>query len=115
MRAAIFIVLFGLVFAFATVTHDYGGLGFGWHSFSSYGWPKPWLKVHTMRKTIVIHSDGTREGDERTQKWSIAWRGLVVSAGAAGAITGLLCSPLIIFWPTPKPISRHERIGKVKP
>lgn len=50
MRVAIFIVIFGLVLAFTTATHDHGGLAFGWHSFSSYGWPQPWLRVHTIQK-----------------------------------------------------------------
>ncbi len=99
MRIAIFIVVFGLVFAFATITRDHGGLGFGWHSFSSYGWPQPWLRVHTIQKTTEINSDGTRHGGERTQKWSIAWQGLAVSGSAAAGIAALLCSPLLLFWP----------------
>ena len=100
MRVAIFIVIFGLVLAFTTATHDHGGLAFGWHSFSSYGWPQPWLRVHTIQKTTEIYADGTRKVGERTQKWSIAWQGLVVCAGAAAGIAALLSSPLFIFCPS---------------
>ncbi len=107
MRFAIFIVLFGLVLGFATITNEHGGVGIGSHQFSSYGWPQRWLTIDYIQKPITIHSDGRREGGERSTKWSIGFSGLVVSAGTAAGIAVLLSVPLFLFWPGAKS-SRDE-------
>ncbi len=89
MRIGVFILLFGLVLAFTTVTHDHGGLAFGSHSFSSYGWPQRWLTIDRIQKTTAIHPDRRREAGERSTSWSIGFAGLVVSAGTAAGIAVL--------------------------
>ena len=108
MRAAAFPILFVLVLAFTTVTHDHGGLGFGTHSFSSYGWPQRWLTVDHIRQTIVIHPDGTRMGGERSTKWKVDWQGFIVSGGAAAGIAALLCLPFFLGLPGAKHLDTYE-------
>ncbi len=101
MRIAIFIAVFMLVFGFTTCTNQRGGLGFGGHSFTSYGWPQPWLRIHTITKSTVIQSDGTKQGGERTTERSVDVGAFMVSAGAAGGIAAVLSAPLF-FWPLRK-------------
>jgi hypothetical protein len=99
MRAAIFIVLFLLVFACTTLTHRGGVLAFGWHSFTSYGWPQPWLRVHVTDQTTWIN-DKRVPGPRKTES-KIDWQPFIVSAGTAAGIAAILSLP-VFFWPAKK-------------
>jgi len=97
MRTAIFIFLFALVFGFTTLSNQHGSLAFGWHSFTSYGWPQPWLRVHVTDQTTWIN--GKREPGPRTTERKIDWQPFFLSAGAAAGIAGVLSLPMFV-WPT---------------
>src|ERR1043166_704981 len=99
MRAVIFLALFALVFAFATLRSESGGLGFGTHSFTSYGWPQRWLIVDHRTQTVSIHSDGRQEGGERSIDREIHWRQFAASVSVAACIAAILTVPFL-FWPT---------------
>ena len=110
MRVGIFVILFCLVLAITTITHDHGGLGFGTHSFSSYGWPQRWLTIDHIQQTVTIHTDGTQDGGERSTKWKVDWQGVVVSGGAAAAIAALFCLLIFVGVPSAKrPINHEEK------
>jgi len=99
MRTAIFIVFFAFVFAFTTFSNQHGRLAFGWHSFTSYGWPQPWLRVHVTDQTTWVN--GKRECGQRTTERKIDWQPFILSAGTAAGIAGALSLP-IFFWPAKK-------------
>jgi hypothetical protein len=90
MRAAIFIVLFALVFGFATLKSQSGTLGFGTHSFTSYGWPQRWLTVDHRTQTVSIHADGRREGGERWIEREVHSQQFAVSVSVAACIAAIL-------------------------
>ena len=93
MRTVIFLILFAVVFTFATVRSDGVRLGFGTHSFTSYGWTQRWLTVDHRTQTLSIHADGRREGGERWIEREIHWRQLAVSASVAAGIAAVLTVP----------------------
>jgi hypothetical protein len=94
IRIGIFIFLFAVVFAFATVGNGSGTLAFGSHSFTSYGWPHPWLHVHSVTKTT---------------EFKIDWLPFVLSSSAAGAIAGMLSLP-VFFWLCKKSETNCDRV-----
>jgi hypothetical protein len=99
MRIVVFFfIAFALLLGFTTFTNQRGGLAFGWHSFSTYGWPQPWLRVHTITKTTFIHTDGTKEGGERTIERSIDWQPLMISTGTCAGIALALSAPLYLWF-----------------
>jgi len=101
MRAAIFIAFFALIFAFATLKSEEGGLAFGTHNFASYGWPQHWLSVDHRTQTVTIHEDGRREGGERWTERKIDWRRLAVSVSVSACMAAVLTVPFF-FWRTKK-------------
>jgi hypothetical protein len=107
MRAAIFIVFFALVFGFVTLRSERGGLGFGTHSFTSYGWPQPWLTVDHRTQTVSIQADATQEGGQRWAERQIHWQQLAVSVSVAAAIAAVLTVPFF-FWPARRPKKGYE-------
>ena len=107
MRAAIFIVFFALVFAFATIRSAGGSLGFGTHSFTSYGWPQHWLTVDHRTQTVSIHADGRREGGERWIEREIHWQEFAVSVSVAACIAAILTVPFF-FWPAKRPTKEYD-------
>ena len=97
MRAAIFLALFAVVLAVTTWKSQSGGLGFGTHSFTYYGWPQQWLTVDHRTQTVSIAADGTQEGGERWTERQIHWQQFFVSAGAAVCIAGGLMLSLFVW------------------
>jgi hypothetical protein len=91
MRCAVYIVLFILVFAFTTFSNRHGNFAFGLHSFSSYGWPRAWLHVHSIEPTV---------GKQATER-KIDWQPFVLSAGVSAVIAWILSMP-IFFWSAKK-------------
>jgi hypothetical protein len=110
MRAVVFIVLFALVFGFATLKSQSGGLGFGTHSFTSYGWPQRWLTVDHRTQTVSIHADGRREGGERWIEREIHWQQLAVSASVAAGIAAVLTVPFL-FWPAKRTTKEYDPVA----
>jgi hypothetical protein len=102
MRTVIFLALFATVFAFATLKSQHGGLGFGTHSFTWYGWPQDWLTVDHRTQTTTIYTDGRREGGEQWTEHKIDWQPFAVSVSAAAGIAAILTVPFF-FWPARKP------------
>ena len=110
MRAVVFTVLFALVFGFATLKSQSGGLGFGTHSFTSYGWPLRWLTVDHRTQTVSIHADGRREGGERWIEREIHWHQLAVSASVAAGIAAVLTVPFL-FWPAKRTTKEYDPVA----
>jgi hypothetical protein len=96
MRIAIFTLLFALVLTFTTLANQHGELAFGWHRFTSYGWPEAWLRVHITDKTTW--ANGKREPGERTVERRIDWQPFLLAAGTAAGIAGVLSLP-VFLWP----------------
>ena len=107
MRAVIFLALFALVFAFATLKNRSGTLGIGTHSLTSYGWPQYWLTVDHRTQTTFIDADGSREGGQRTIERQIRWQQFAVSASAAAGIAAILTVPFF-FWTATKPTKEYD-------
>jgi len=96
MRVIVFFfVAFALLLGFTTITNQRGGLATGWHNFTTYGWPQPWLHVHVTDKTTWVN--GKREPGERTTRRSISWQPLIISVGTCAGIALALSTPLY-FW-----------------
>lgn len=109
MRALIFLALWAFVFAFATLKSQRGGLGFGTHSLSFYGWPQTWLTVDHRTQTTTIYADGRREGGEQWTEHRIHWQPFAVSVSAVAGIAAVLSVPFF-FWPLRKPTKEYDHV-----
>ena len=108
MRAGLSIVLFTLVFAFTTFTNSHGTLAFGWHRFTSYGWPQSWLHFHVTDQTTWVN--GKVEVGPRTTARTVDWHPFIVSAGTAAGIASVLSAP-VFLWPAKKSERDREPVS----
>jgi len=108
MRAVLFFfAVFAVVLTFATMKSERGGLGFGTHSFTYYGWPKSWLTVDHRTATTFIDPDGRRTGGERWIEHHIHWQQFAVSGSVAAGIAAVLTVPFF-FWTAKKPTKEYD-------
>ena len=99
MRTFIFLLLFACVLCLTTLANPGGTLGFGWSTFTSYGWPRPWLHVHfkdTTKAGLMV--DGKPDPGAKTRRVErVDVVALVISASAAAGIAAVLALPLFLF------------------
>jgi hypothetical protein len=110
VRAIVFIVLFVLVFAFATVRSKGRLPVVSTHNITWYGWPKSWLTVDNTIQPTISNSDGRREGGEQSIARRIDWQTFTVSATVAAGIAAILSTPLF-FWLGRKKRKEYDQVA----
>jgi hypothetical protein len=109
MRTLIFSAVFILVFTIATFSNQGGGFGFGNSTFTTYGWPAPWLHVHIRDTRNSIWINGKPQPGERTTRIErIELPSLAVSVAALVAIAGIFTFPVLLLMGRKSP----ERSGR---
>ena len=96
MRTIIFVILFGVIFAFSTLSNQGGSFGLGVTIFTSYGWPRPWLHVQVRDTRNSLWLNGQVQPGERTTRLErIDPSSLTLSVATSAGLAGVSMLPLL--------------------